>query len=125
MKLTKKQMAYLRANAEITIECLPEDTAIKGNALASGNPWEDKECEESIIKQLMRGNEWAWCCVKITARWKQWEGTDYLGCCSYKSEKDFIDCNDYYPDMVARAQDELIEAVESALEDFKSLLKTA
>jgi hypothetical protein len=98
---------------EFTIQCMPEDIPIKGNAIVSGDDEYDKEVENDLIEQLENGNEWAWCAIKVTACYKGQEGTDYLGGCSYKSKKDFIESNDYYQDMRQQAYDELIAQLES------------
>jgi hypothetical protein len=90
-----------------TIECLPEDIAIRGNVLVSGDVAEDKQAEDEIIRQLKSGNDWAWCTVKVTARVEfDFFGVDYLGCCSYMSEDDFKK-GGYYEDMKANALNDL------------------
>jgi hypothetical protein len=99
---------------EYLIECLPEDIQIEGNAMASGDADDDKRVEDSIREQLNNGNEWAWCTVKVTAfiPGTGIEGTDYLGCCSYKSESDFKR-DGYYKDMCAQAKADLLKRVKN------------
>jgi hypothetical protein len=98
------------------VECLPEDIPVRGNALASGDDAEDKACEDEILARLDSGDQWAWCCVKVTATLEckapKYEvdhssngpcyrmatdvslvGVDYLGGCSYTDEKDFLACS--------------------------------
>lgn len=123
--LSDTQKLWLRGQADITIEALPDDTPIRGNALVSGDEAEDRRAEDEIIKQLEAGNEWAWCTIKVTASWKDFEGTDYLGSCSYKSKRDFIECDHYWPDMVARAFDDLVAAVEQDIEALLPLMERA
>lgn len=106
MNIEKTVLECLK-NAEFTIECEPEDMPVRGNAMASGNDAEDKEAEDWIIDQLNSGNEWAWCSVKATAKWGDIEGVDYLGGCSYKSKRDFIENSSYYEDMRDEAMDDL------------------
>jgi hypothetical protein len=103
MKIKDSQIVY-------SIECLPETTPLEGNVLASGNDAEDKAAEDGVRQQLEAGNEWAWCTVKVTAEipGTEFKGVDYLGCCSYKSLENFIECNDYYADMKAEAKADLI-----------------
>jgi hypothetical protein len=125
MKLTKKQIEFLRKHAEIVVECLPEDISIKGNVLASGDDAEDKLAEDSIREDLENGNEWAWCTIKVSLQWKGYEGVDYLGACSYKSKSDFIEQDGYFPDMVASAFDDLVASIENDIESFKTLLEVA
>ncbi len=96
------------------IECLPEHIPIKGNVYASGDEQLDKESENWVRNQLEKGNEWAWCCIKVTAQLGPLEGIDYLGACSYKSEKDFMECG-YYEDMKNRALEDLQEQVDLLL----------
>lgn len=98
---------------EFKIICRPSDIPIKGNAIASGNDAYDKEVETDLYRQLADGNDWAWCDVEVIARYKGMKGNDTLGACSYASEKDFIEANDYYPDMKERAYKELISEIES------------
>jgi len=82
--------------------------------MASGDDDIDREAEEWILAQLESGNDWAWCRVRVTARWKGFEGSDSLGACSYKSEADFCTEDGYFADMKQAALDELNEAVQDA-----------
>lgn len=75
-------------DVEFIIENEPEDTPIEGNASAIDEKT-DRKVAKSIRDQLRRGNTWAWCRVKVSACWNGFAGSDYLGCCSYRSEKDF------------------------------------
>jgi hypothetical protein len=95
---------------EFSVECLREDMQIEGNAMASGDDAFDKRVEEQIREDL-EWNEWAWCTVRVVARWEGFEGDDYLGGCSYKSEEDFCTPDGYFPDMKTRALEALNEEV--------------
>jgi hypothetical protein len=95
---------------EFTIECMPEDLQVKGNCSAIDDET-DRETEQYIYDELNSGNEWAWCCVKVTAHYKGQEGTAYLGGCSYKSMTDFKK-DGYYEDMKQSAFDDLILSLE-------------
>ena len=97
---------------EFRLECSPEDTSPEGNASAIDKET-DKEILDWIYSELNAGNEWAWCQVKVSARWKGLEGVDYLGCCSYKSESDFREPGGYYDDMKNEAFADLIRQIES------------
>jgi len=103
---------------EYTIECLEEDTPIRGNALVSGDDDTDKAAEDALIDELTR-NEWAWCLVKVTATAKvgkyTFTGVDYLGCCSYANEADFK-AGGCWDDMKEQALDDLKETLELAFE---------
>ena len=95
------------------IECQPEDIPIRGNVCASGDESHDLECENAVIESLERGNEWAWCCIRVTAFIDgiDLEGVDYLGRCSYKSEKDFKRSSGYYQDMKRQTKDDLLAQI--------------
>ncbi len=86
-----------------TLEVLPEDIPVRGNAMASGDDAEDKRVEDSILRKLRNGDLWAWCTVKCTAAMGEAQGTDYLGCCSYRSTQEFIQPGGYWDDMKAQA----------------------
>lgn len=75
-----------------------EHTPVKGNALASGDDKEDAKQERMILRQLNNGNLWAWCTVEVRGTYHGITESDFLGCCSYKSEKDFKR-GGYYDDM--------------------------
>lgn len=105
------------------IEVLPEYTDVRGNVMASGDDDYDKECEDAILADLADGNEWAWCTVKVTARYDGVdcvEGTDYLGGCSYRDRADF-EAGGYYDDMKDQARDELYAQLEGILARFGCL----
>lgn len=88
-----------------------EGIPIKGNAVATGNDEEDKEIEDEIYRKL-ESSIWAWCCIEVKATWKGIKGNDYLGCCSYEDEDDFIKNSGYFEDMKERAYSELIQQLE-------------
>lgn len=99
-------------DVEFTISALDEHTPVVGNAMSSGDKEADRRDEQSILYSLENGNEWAWCCVQVTAKYRGMEGVDYLGCCSYNSESDFKK-DGYYQDMKDRAFDDLINQIQS------------
>lgn len=86
------------------IECLPEDTPVRGNAMASGDDAFDLECENQILADQEAGNPWVWCTVKVTARCNGFRGHADLGCCNYASEEDFR-TGGYYDDLKSDATD--------------------
>lgn len=94
-----------------TITAEPEDLPIKGNAMASGDEEYDAKVEQAIYENL-QWNEWAWCCVKVTAEWQGFTGSAYLGGCSYTSKKDFMS-GGYYPQMRDEALEELNNEVKA------------
>lgn len=96
------------------IECIPEETQIRGNCSAIDEE-ADKATEKWINDQLESGNQWAWCCVKVTCYYKGIDcitGTDFLGGCSYKSESEFIAPGGYFEDMKRIAYDDFVSNIE-------------
>lgn len=108
-------------DVEYTIDCLPEtDLPIEGNAMASGDDAADKAAEDEIREQLESGNEWAWCTVRVTAKWKNWTGVDFLGGCSYTGEADFK-TGGYYEDMKKQALESLKASVQHHADEAEGL----
>ena len=102
------------------ISCLPEHCPIEGNAMCSGDDSFDRQCEERIRADLEDGNEWAWCCVRVTARYDgiaSVVGQDYLGGCSYDGVEDFKTGGDY-DDMKDMAKVDLYSHLEGILARF-------
>ena len=98
-----------------SVECLPEVIESRGNAGCSGDEGFDRQVEKNIIADLEAGNEWAWCTIKVTARYDGVDGivgVDWLGCCNYSSEEDFKKCP-YFEDMKNQARDDLYQYLES------------
>jgi hypothetical protein len=107
---------FVAKRSTITVECLPEDAPIVGNASAI-DPITDAQIAEQIAFSLGCGNPWAWCCVKVCARYLELESSEYLGCCSYVSEQDYRE-GGYFEDMVATARSGLVDQllqIDSAL----------
>lgn len=96
----------LRKLATIELRWERDLTPVRGNALASGDDAEDKVQEDEIIARLDRGDDWAWCCVTVTAEYYGCTGRDTLGGCSYKSEAEFR-ADPYFADMVNTALEDL------------------
>lgn len=113
--------ALIEDQVEFEIICEPEEIEIHGNASAIDDDT-DRETEEWITDQLNSGNEWAWCCVHVIARWKDFEGHDHLGCCSYESEEDFK-AGGYWEDMKARALDDLNATIKDQIFKLYELMK--
>lgn len=103
-----------REDVQINVYCLEEDAPVKGNALCSGDEAIDKAEEQRILRALVEGCRWAWCCVKVEACYAGFEATEYLGCCSYESKDDFIENSGYYEDMVETC----LENLNEQLKDF-------
>ena len=118
----EKLIEFLRSNAEITLTVKPETDSPEGH-FASGDDEQDKADVAKILKEA-EWNEWAWCVVKVAAKYKAWEGHDYLGGCSYQDEADFRS-GGYYEDMISQALDALADEIlrdDAALEALKSTI---
>jgi hypothetical protein len=106
---------------EFEVECHPEEIPIRGNCSAVDD-MTDRKTEKWIYDQLRRGNQWAWCMVRVVARWKEYEADDTLGACSYRSEKQFREPGGYFDDMkheaLANLNAELAQHAE-ALEELR------
>ena len=99
--MNKKQLVdFLKDNAEVSFEALYEDTQVRGNAQAI-DPVSDKEVEDNILQRINNGDLSAWFCAKVTASYKGFKWSDFLGCCSYNSIEEFTkEERGYYTDMV-------------------------
>lgn len=87
---------------EFDVECL-EESMHPRECMDSGDAEMDKADAAEILRRL-KTNPWAWCTVKVTASWGGYRSSDYLGGCSYESEKDFKSGDsDYYADMKSSA----------------------
>lgn len=107
---------------EFEIELLEEDVPVRGH-FAGDEPEEDRKMEDEILRRLDAGDQWAWCCVKVVARWNGFEAFDTLGCCSYESEEDFKR-DGYWEDMKAELLKELNEGVRAASDRIQPLVVT-
>lgn len=98
-------MPITKDTPEVQIEVFiePEEMEINGNASAV-DPVTDAEAFAWIRDQLDRGNEWAWCSVKVEVRYNDIVATEYLGGCSYRDEKEFRD-GGYFDQMVSECLD--------------------
>lgn len=105
---------------QFTLECHPEDVAIEGNASAIDDET-DAATEEWIRTELASGNEWAWCMAMVRAQWKEFEGRDTLGCCSYRSEADFRQPGGYFDDMKQAALADLNDTIAQVAETLETL----
>lgn len=104
------------SDVSFEVICHPEEIPVRGNAC--GHDGSD-DCEAWIFSELDRGNEWAWCCVEVKATWGDFEASDYLGECSYASEKDFSAPDGYLPQM----KDEALSALNAIVEGAYNTLK--
>lgn len=105
--------------ATVTLECLPEHVRIAGNASAIDDDT-DRETERWIESQLARGNDWAWCCARVTLTFADLAESDTLGCCSFRSEGDFR--RNCYADMLNNVASALATRIHSSPEGLAALL---
>lgn len=110
MKTLEQLKALVLKQGSFWIDISPEESPIKGNVSAV-DPETDREQELFIESELDSGNDWAWCMVKVSCSFMGLTADDYLGQCSYSSEKAFIDNNDYYADMKDRCASEIAESL--------------
>ena len=99
---------------EFNVEADQDYTDVRGNAMASGDGEYDHKVEDSVLADLDDGNVWAWASVKVSASIDGIECADYLGCCNYKNEADFLK-DVYYLDMKSEALSELRIEVEGSM----------
>lgn len=92
----------------IDVSCEPEWDSPEGH-------FDDPECVAHVRAGIRSGNEWAWCCVAVTVECEGIEETDYLGACSYDSERDFRNDSGHFDDMVAECKVRIIERCKAAL----------
>jgi len=107
------------SKARITVVTEPEDQSVRGH-YDSGDAAADREMEADIMRRLDKGDQWAFCCVKVIAELETDDGrllrgeSAWLGGCSYKNEKEFRQPGMYFDDMKAEALTELQEDYDSA-----------
>lgn len=104
-------------DVEWELICEPEHVPVEGNCMASGDDAFDRKCERRILRQLANGNEWAWCCVRLVGRFKGLCCWEALGCCSYRSEKEFRK-DPYFADMQSEVLRQLQEEASNIAEFF-------
>ena len=101
----------------------PDDLAVRGNALASGDDAEDKACEDEILARLESGDVWAWAavtCRAIPVGNDEFWGADHLGGCSYENTAGFL-AGGYWADMKEVAKADLLGTLERAGETLDAL----
>jgi len=115
-----KPRKLTKGEVEITITPEEEDRGPEGE-FSSGDPEADAELVHEIHERLARGDLWAWCTVKVEARFGQFYGTAYLGGCSYEHQASFME-GGYYEQMVGDAVDDLNQNIARQLAEIAPLL---
>ncbi len=59
-----------------------DDCSLTGNVMASGDDAADRAAENEIAERLNRGDDSAWCCVKVVASLGDFRGSACLGSCT-------------------------------------------
>jgi hypothetical protein len=105
-------------NVDIDIFTRPEDTPIRGNAIASGDDEADEAYALEIEAQIEAGNPWAWTIIEVRATHRPTglTASAYLGGCSYPDEAAFK-AGGYYDDMQQEALAELAALAQQIVED--------
>ena len=92
-------------NLGVIIEFTPEEEEIAPD-------YEEEEIQ-AIADKYNSGNMAAWFCAKVTVKCRDLEETDYLGCCSYNSFKEFTTTDkDYYMDMINSCINQINKGIE-------------
>ena len=107
---------------EVTVSVIAEEewSPVKG-AFDSGVPdyrEEEEALEKEILDRLSKGDDWAWCSIKVTVEWENHSASTYLGCCSYESEEDFKQ-DAYFHEMVEVALTELNHNLQQMAEKLR------
>lgn len=90
--MTTKLNDFLREHATVKVSCEPEDAHPK-------DLFDDARDIAEILEKA-ESNEWGWCCIRVKVTFQGLTESEYLGACSYDSEKDFVTSGDYYEDML-------------------------
>lgn len=100
------------SNLKITVTPEPED-------LDYNKQGYDQEVVNAI-KELRKKSIWGWCSVKVTVSYGPFSATEYLGGCSYKNKKDFMQEGGYYSDMVNTCLAELNTELSLFLKNYQT-----
>ena len=75
-----------------------------------------------VERMVDKFGDWGWCIVKVTASWENFEGTAYLGGCSYEGLADFEKCG-CYTDLLQESVDELNNNIAKQYDTIKKLIE--
>jgi len=100
----------IKGLVEYQIRIHPEYDSPEGHFYSVDNQDDKAICDK--IRNDLEFNEFAWCCIEVRCYYKnELFGNDYVGGCSYESQKDFME-NGYYEDMKDQALDALCAKLE-------------
>lgn len=114
-KLLTKFLATPGVEVEFSAE--PED-------ISPSDMLDDERDVKYIEREFDRGNGYAWFCAKVTVSYKGYSADNYLGCCSYKSERDFKENSGYYTGMIDECVIEINKAITDTNADICRRFKT-
>ena len=73
------------------------------------------ECVNEIREAVESGNVWAWCRVRVEARWAGFTGYGGpIGCVSEQSEQTWRETSGYYQDLCSEALANLMTEIDNA-----------
>lgn len=94
---------------------------IEGSFASDDDDLDRKEVAR-IKRRYAAGDRWAWCSTRVTVECGSFTGeSDWLGGCSYASEKDFKK-SDCYKDMQREARENLLNQLMEAHDLYLALL---
>ena len=111
--MTTKIMFNVPTIDQITFNLYCEDDFDNPPSVSIDN----EDVVQGILDDYARGNEWAWCKVRVEAVWKNFTGNDHLGGCNYESEQDFK-ASGYYENMKECAYENLVQQFEELNESW-------
>jgi hypothetical protein len=104
----------------VSVKVEQDDTDLKGNVSAIDFDT-DHKAEQWVIKELNRGNVYAWAYVVVEARWGPFKGSDALGGISYESKEAFE--KDILPEMERNALADLKKNMKAAHEEVEAAIE--
>jgi hypothetical protein len=106
-----REIAETECTFEVSTE--PDDQPIRGSV------------DDSLVEQIEReleSNPWAWCTIKVEAKWNGITGVAHLGGCSYTSFEDFTKDTAYFDQMRADAVADLNETLQMLADRITPLM---
>lgn len=108
MKNLEKIEEQIRKNCTITVKAQIEEHLSPRDCL-------DAEGAVFVEREIEKGNEWAWCSVKVTVSYEGLSQDDYLGGCSYANKEEFMESGymkDMVGDCIAQIRDKVINIIK-------------
>lgn len=97
---------------EITFDPQEEDINVY-------DQYDNEDMANEVCRQYENGNRAAWFCAHVIVKFRGFEEDDYLGCCSYKSFKEFTsEKRGCYEDMISTCIDRINTGIIQANNDI-------